>query len=346
MAHLSTSRLFGGLILALLVLHACAPASIMTVNGPVAAKNMGTTLIHEHVFLDWTGADSIQPQQWDQEAAMRQILPFLRDMQTKNVKTMLECTPNYIGRNPILLKRLADSTGIQILTNTGYYGAVRDKYVPAHAYLETADQLADRWVQEYQKGIEQTNIRPGFIKIAVDGDAVLSAIDEKIVRAAARTHLRTGLTIVSHTGPDLPALQQVAVLESEGVSLKAWVWTHAQGGTDSMRVTLARKGAWISLDGLGWVAPVQHKGDSTPLYNYIHAIEHLKSAGLLHRVLISHDAGWYTHKEPYARYEGYTYIFKGVLPLLRQRGMTEQEIEQLLVKNPRQAYTIRVRKKR
>ncbi len=265
MLHLFISRTVGGLILALLFLHACAPATIMTINGPVRAKNMGVTLIHEHVFLDWTGADSIQPQQWDQNAAMRKILPFLRDMQAKNVKTMMECTPNYVGRNPILLKRLADSTGLQMLTNTGYYGAVGDKYVPAHAFRETADQLADRWVLEYKRGIEQTNIRPGFIKIAVDTDTALSAIDEKIVRAAARTHLQTGLTIVSHTCTDAPALQQVAVLESEGISLKAWVWTHAQDGTDSVRVALARKGAWISLDGLGWVTP--QKGDSSALYH-------------------------------------------------------------------------------
>ena len=103
----------------LLLMAACRRnPNIVGVKGPLPARDMGLTLIHEHVFLDWTGADSIRPDRWDNDAAVRRILPYLRDMQAQGVKTMLECTPNYIGRNPRLPARLADSTGLNIPSPT------------------------------------------------------------------------------------------------------------------------------------------------------------------------------------------------------------------------------------
>lgn len=304
---------------------------------------MGLTLIHEHVFLDWAGAAKTRPETWNNDSATAVILPYLRAAQQHGVKTILECTPNYIGRNPRLLARLADSTGLQFLSNTGYYGARGDQHIPASAYTETVDQIAERWVQEYQQGIDGTGIRPGFIKIGVDGDSTLSEIDTKIVQAAAGTHLRTGLTIVAHTGPDHLALQQVEILEQAGVSLNAWVWTHAQGGSDEVRVALAKKGAWISLDGLGWVNAAD-RSEASALMKYVRAIEKLKQEGLLKRVLLSHDAGWYTHGVPGGGlFQPYTLIFTHLLPLLRERGFSKGEVRQVLVKNPREAYAIRVR---
>jgi len=315
----------------------------MTVAGPIPAADMGTALIHEHVFLDWSGADSIQPEQWHNEAAFHVILPKLQEMKLLGVKTFFECTPNYLGRNPALLRRLADSTGLHIVTNTGYYGARQNKYLPARAFTESAEQLAEYWIQEFEKGLENKGIRPGFIKIGVDSDSVLSPIHQKLVRAAALTHLRTGLTIVAHTGPDAPAIQEAEILEKMGVSLDAWVWTHAQGGSSETHAALARRGAWISLDGLGWVAP--QNGDSSALKKYVQQIDFLKKEGLLHRTLIAHDAGWYTHGEAGGGlFQPFTNIFTLLIPELKKRGFTEVDIEQLLAKNPQEAYAIRVRK--
>ncbi|GAB4493847.1 MAG: aryldialkylphosphatase [Saprospiraceae bacterium] len=315
----------------------------MTVSGPIPAADMGMALIHEHVFLDWSGADSIWPEQWDNEAAFRIILPRLQEMKTYGVKTFFECTPAYLGRNPMLLRRLADSTGLNIVTNTGYYGARRNNHLPAHAFTETAEQLAERWTQEFEKGLNDSNIRPGFIKIGVDNDSVLSPIHQKLVQAAALSHLRTGLTIVAHTGPDAPAIQEAEILEKMGVSLDAWVWTHAQGGSSAAHAALARRGAWISLDGLGWVTP--QNGDSSDLKKYVQQIDFLKNEGLLHRTLIAHDAGWYTHGESGGgTFQPYTNIFTLLIPTLKRHGFTDRDIEQLLVKNPQEAYAIRVRK--
>jgi phosphotriesterase-related protein len=320
-----------------------AKAVIHTVGGPIAAEELGLTLIHEHVFLDWTPAEAHDPSLWNSDSAHAAIMPYLLEARQRGVEAFFECTPAYLGRHPLLLRRLSEASGLRIVTNTGYYGAREDQHLPAHAFTETASQLAARWAREFEAGIDDTGIRPGFIKIGVDSDSLLSPIDEKLARAAARAHLATGLTIVAHTGPDAPARRQVEILAEEGVALDAWVWTHAQAGSHELRAELAARGAWISLDGLGWVAPAN--GDSSALYQYVDMIERLAEKNLLGRVLLSHDAGWYTHGEPGGgRFQPFTAIFDALLPVLRRRGFNEADIRRLLVDNPREAFGVRVRR--
>jgi phosphotriesterase-related protein len=241
-----------------------------------------------------------------------------------------------------LLKRLADSTGLHILTNTGYYGARGNLHLPAHAHSETAEQLAQRWVEEWENGLDGTGIRPGFIKIGVE--VPLSPLHEKLVRAAALAHLETGLTITAHTGPEAGAYRELEILSEAGVAAEALVWTHAQDGTLEAHAAIARRGAWVSLDGMGWIDPADHQGDSRALERYILMLQNLKAHGLLHRTLISHDAGWYTHGAGAAQhFKPFTPIFSLIVPALKTAGFTEAEIWQLLAENPRAAYAIRVR---
>src|SRR5207302_7308011 len=98
-------------------------------------------------------------------------------------------TPAFIGRDPRVLAELSRRTGIHVLTNTGYYGAANDKFVPPHAFAESAEVLAARWIAEWHDGIDGTGVRPGFVKIGVDPAAGepprLSGIDAKLGRAAA-----------------------------------------------------------------------------------------------------------------------------------------------------------------
>ena len=223
---------------------------IMTVNGPVSSKEMGVSLIHEHILVDFIGADSISDQRWNRSDVLERSLPFLVEISGLGCRTFFECTPAYLGRDPILLKKLSDSSGLNIITNTGYYGAANNKYIPKHAFNETADQLAARWKMEWDNGIDGTGIKPGFIKIGVmDGN--LSELHKKLVVAAARTHLKTGLTIASHTGPAIPAFEQLDILKKEGVAPEAFIWVHAQAEKDlNNHVRAARMGAWIGLDGV------------------------------------------------------------------------------------------------
>jgi phosphotriesterase-related protein len=251
------------------------------------------------------------------------------------VKSIFDCTPAFLGRDVILLKILSRESGLQIITNTGYYGAVGNKYLPPWAFTETAEQLAARWIDEFENGIDATPVKPGFIKISVDASEKLSDVHQKLVRAAAITHLKTGLTIFSHTGPAHAAFQEIEILKQAGVHPSAFVWVHAQNEKEKTLFTKAAKmGAWVSLDGIGW-------GD---VDDYTDLLVKLKKAGLLNRVLISHDAGWYKPDEPEGEFKGYTNIFTGLIPKLKQNGFEQKDIDQLLNQNPVEAMTLRIRK--
>ncbi len=324
---------------------ASTAGEIMTVRGSIPADSLGLTLIHEHVFLDWTGADSINFNNWNTEEAFAVILPYLEEMKDRGVQTFLECTPAFLGRHPELLLRLSNTTGLQILTNTGYYAARRYKYIPRDALRATAQDLANHWIMEFERGISGTGIRPGFIKIGMDSKSDLTPMDEKLVRAAARTHLATGMTIVAHTGTDTTAVQELEILEEEGVSPEAFVWTHAQNGTAEGHVRLAKRKTWVSLDGMGWIAPDPVRNDSSALFKYVDFLENLKDHGLLEYTLIAHDAGWYNVGwESQENYKPYTPLFDVVMPTLLSRGFTAEEFRQMLVENPKKAYALKVRK--
>jgi phosphotriesterase-related protein len=305
---------------------------IMTVKGPIPASKMGITLPHEHILVDFIGADSTGYHRWIKQDVVKRALPFLREIQAMGCETFIECTPMYVGRDPVVLQLLAEETGLNIITNTGFYGAQKNKFVPRRAYDLTAEQIAMEWIMEFRNGIENLDIRPGFIKIAVDRDSVLSPIQEKIVRAAGLTHLETGMVIKSHTGTDTPAFNQLAVLESMGVPASAFIWTHAQSGTLEGWIRAAKMGAWVSLDNIR----------SKNLDNHLENLIALREAGVLDRVLISHDSGWYrVGQENGGNYNGYTTIFEEFIPLLRENGFSEEEIENLLVRNPANAFSIR-----
>ncbi len=306
---------------------------IITVNGSINASAMGKTLIHEHILVDFIGADKISKERWNVKDVIRKVSPYVEEAKVHGVVTLFDCTPAYLGRDIQILQRLSKEIGINIVTNTGYYGAVNNKYLPAHAHKESADELATRWIQEFRDGIDGTTVRPGFIKIGVDGNS-LSPLHRKLVHAACITHKATGLTISSHTGKASLALQQLAVLDEMNVSRDAFVWVHAQAEEDEQQyLTIARSGTWISLDGFG----------EESLDKYIRSLKVLKSGKLLDKVLISHDAGWYRPGEPNGgAFTPYTRIFTHLLPALKQSGFDDGDLELLLIQNPANAYQLKV----
>jgi phosphotriesterase-related protein len=326
------------LICLVIILSQCGKQKegiIMTVKGPIHSGKMGVSLTHEHILVDFIGADSISEKRWDDSKVIDRALPFLKQIKEPGCRTLVECTPEYIGRDPLLLKSISDSSGLNILTNTGYYGAADNKFIPLHAYKETADQLAARWIFESDNGINGSGVRPGFIKIGV-ASGNLSDLHKKLVLAAARTHLKTGLTIASHTGPAIPAFEQLRILQEEGVAPEAFIWVHAQSEKDlTNHVKAARMGAWIGLDGL----------NDNNLADYIRMIKNLKENNLLNKILLSHDAGWYCPgEENGGEYRGYSTLFEKLIPLLREEGFPDSEMNQLLVINPSKAFEIRIRR--
>ncbi|TFV92393.1 phosphotriesterase [Algoriphagus kandeliae] len=302
-----------------------------SVTGPVSMDSMGLTLIHEHMLVDFIGADSINPERWNGDSVVRKVLPYLQDLKKYGVNTILDCTPSYLGKDPLLLKELSERSGIQILTNTGFYGAVGGKYLPEFAKSETPEELSKRWITEFENGIEGTCIYPGFIKISVNEAEPLSEIDQKLVRAAALTHQKTGLTIASHTGTWSTAKQEVKILQEMGVKPSEFVWVHAQAEQDfDNYLEAAKLGVWISWDGIGW-----------EIDSYVERLLFAKEKSILENILISHDAGWYDPAKPGGRdFQPFTNIFEKLIPMLGERGFTEEDWDVLLKENPKSAFFI------
>lgn len=317
----------------LILLLACSNSpegKIITVNGYINPEKLGTTLAHEHILVDFSGAENYNPENYNRQEAFDRILPELKKLAQYGVESFVECTPHFVGRDVVLLRKLSDATGLNILTNTGFYGAQNNKFIPKHVFDMSAEAIAEFYIAEFEQGIEGTGIRPGFIKTAVDRKP-LSNFHAKLVRAAAIAHKATGLTIMSHTGPALPAFQELDILKEEGVSPEAFIWTHASNEKDwANLVRIAQMGAWVSLDKYGW--------DEEYLKGEV--LVYLKEQGVLNKILISHDAGWYDPSQPQKAIQPYTPIFETLIPNLQANGFTAAEVDLLLVENPAKAFTV------
>jgi phosphotriesterase-related protein len=326
--------LFLSLSLSLLFSCNTKESRIITVTGEIPASAIGKTLHHEHLLVDFIGADSTGYHRWNKEEVVEKVLPYLLEIKKLGYKTLVECTPAYLGRDPELMKMLSEKSGIQIITNTGYYSAVGGKFIPEHGFAETAEQLAARWIDEAKNGIEGTGIYPGFIKIAVERGP-LEEINRKVVEAACITHKATGLVIMSHTGPALPAFQEIEILKQNGVDPSAFIWTHAQNEKDfNKHIEAAKMGAWIAFDNFN---PGQ-------LERYIEFAQIMKKEGLLGKVLFSHDAGWYKPEEPGGgEFRGFTEIEEILIPALEKSGLSQPDIYQLFTANPAKAFIVKVR---
>jgi predicted metal-dependent phosphotriesterase family hydrolase len=302
--------------------------TIETANGPLDVSRLGLTLVHEHVLVDFVGADKVNRDRYDAEEVVRVVLPHLRRVRGLGCNTLVECTPAYLGRDPELLRRLSAASGLQIITNTGYYGAADGKYAPAHARSETAEELAARWTDEWKTGISGTRIKPGFIKIGVN-KGPLNPLDAKLVRAAALAHLQTGLTIACHTGDGPAASEEVEILQAAGVAPQALMWVHAQNETDlSVHERLARAGTWIELECSGEKSLAERVGQ----------IKAITDRGLIGKTLISLDAGWYHVGEPGGgTFRSYDFFFTRLLPALRDAGISGEQVRMLTVENPARA---------
>ncbi|MGC4049932.1 MAG: hypothetical protein QM757_10510 [Paludibaculum sp.] len=283
----------------------------------------GSVLVHEHILVDFIGAEKASPTRYDAEEVFRIAKPKLEELKAFGCVRLHECTPNYLGRDARLCARLQEATGIEIWTNTGIYGAANRSGVPEFAKQESAQALARRYVAEWKAGIDGQ--KPRFIKTAVNGFP-LEPLDRKLVEAAAMASLETGLPIASHTnGGGQAAEAQLEILKDLQCPASKFIWVHAQNEKDHrFHESVARAGAWVEFDGISESSSQWHR----------ECVTWMEKQGLLTRVLISQDAGWYhVGEKDGGTYRGYTYLYTGFLPLLRPELWRP-----LLVDNPHKAF--------
>jgi phosphotriesterase-related protein len=309
---------------------------VMTVRGRMRAGEMGFTLTHEHLLANFQSYEESarSPLAYDRDSVARKMLPYLSRIASLGCRTFVDATAVGLGRDPLLLRQMSELSGLHILTATGNYAANQFRQLPPYVFEDSEAALAQRWIREWTDGIDGTGVRPGFIKLGFNGGP-LSDVERKLIRAGARAHLATGLTIGAHTGPATAAFEELAELESLGVHPSAWIWIHAQNEKDLARhQEAARRGAWISLDGVQPDSVNEHAA----------RILALRDSGHLRHVLVSQDAGWYWVGQPEGgNVRAYDTVFTALIPELLKRGLTQREIDTLFVENPANAFAIGVR---
>jgi len=279
-------------------------------------------LVHEHVLVDFAGAAKVSRARYDRTEVFRAVLPHLEALKQHGCVRLHECTPNFVGRDPVLLARLEQASGIELWTNTGLYAAREFLFLPEYAHKENARTLAKRWVREARMGVE--GMKPRFIKIGVDRGP-LPPLSRKIVTAAAYTSRETGLPVCAHTGDGAAAKEELEILTANKVAPSKFIWVHAQNERDfGVHEAMARAGAWVEFDGIS----------PQGLDWHLRCVRNLAEKNLAHRMLISHDAGWYHVGETDGgRFRPFTYLFTDFVPKLD--GALAR---QLLVENPRIAF--------
>jgi phosphotriesterase-related protein len=319
----------------LLLSAALAPAAslemVMTVRGPVRPADLGLCLPHEHLFSIF-GEEPAERAEYDVPKLMGEVSRYVNSLRFLGCRAIADGTTAWFGRDVSLLSRVSTATGVHVLTNTGYYGAANDRYVPRSAREESASQIAARWVKEYTEGIDATGIKPGFMKLGVDAGP-LSAIDEKLFEAACLTHRETGLLITVHTSDAAEAAgRQLELLKKHGIRADAWVWIHANNCKDEGALkSAAEDGAWLSFDGIAPENTARH----------LALVDLMKAMGRLKQVLLSHDGN--SFRAGGRPMKPYSALFTHFIPALREAKYSETEIRLMTVDNPARALTIRKR---
>ena len=310
---------------------------IITVTGEIPASKMGVSLPNEHVLVDLSSIDSVGINHYDKDSVIARVLPYFEELKPYKVTTFMDGTPEFMGRNPQLLAELSRKTGINILTNTGWYATDDEKHLPNEFKDMSVEQIAAIWISEAKDGIANTGIKPGFIKIGIN-KIKLSETDKKLVAAACLTHLETGLSIMSFTGPAETAIEQLQILKKYGIAPSAFIWSHAMVESSAKQIAvLAQLGTWILLDG------IQEDMQSQLIIDQI--LQNLKKANQLQHVLLSQDAGWYQPGKPNGgKFRSYSDLFTSFSLVLLSEGFTREDLNQMIVKNPAEAFAVRVRK--
>ncbi|MDF2964543.1 MAG: phosphotriesterase [Paenibacillus sp.] len=303
---------------------------LQTVTGSIDEQEAGKILVHEHVLVGFVEDGKLTPAYYDGDEVVRSILPLLLRLKEAGCSTFVDCAPEYLGRDPYILKRLSEMSGLHLITNTGFY---KSPYLPAFAYEADEEELARIWIREALNGIGESGVYPGFVKIALNDGTEINDTQQKILRAAMRTSLETGLPIQCHTiGADIAA-HAGDIMKQAGFDRERFIWVHAQTCKDiQVHQRLADAGMWISIDS---ILPGTYE-------KHAELLKQLKNSGIGERILLSQDTGWYNvGQENGGNLRPYHHLFTDFFPYAAENGLDTQWLEQCVTRHPFQAMSKR-----
>jgi phosphotriesterase-related protein len=315
---------------------------VQTVRGPVAVNDLGSVLMHEHVFVVSEELRQSLPETWDEQERIADAVSRLKALAATGVSTLVDPTVIGLGRNVARVALVNEQVDLNIVAATGIYtlADIPDffRYHGPGTLLGGPEGMTDLFVRELTEGIADTGIKAAFLKCAIETE--LTPGVERVMRAVAQAHLRTGAPITVHTSAAArTGLVAQDVLRSEGVDLGAVVIGHSGDSTDLDYLhQLIDNGSYVGMDRFGLDALL-------PEDQRVATVAALAREGFAERMVLSHDASchidWFPPgvREQIAPNWHHTHLHDQVLPALRTAGVTQAQLTTMLVDNPRRYFT-------
>jgi phosphotriesterase-related protein len=313
-------------------------SQVNTVLGPIDGSALGSTLMHEHIFVLSPEIEKTA-EEWDEEAERASAVAKLRELKQRGIDTSVDLTVIGLGRYIPRIEAVAALVPeINIVVATGVYTY---NEVPMFFHFQGPgtvlggpEPMVELFVREIQEGVAETGVRAGILKCATDSPGVTPGV-ERVLRAVAQAHRRTGVPITTHTPrpPEPWGLHQQRVFKEEGVDLSRVVIGHSGGTLNTdYHLELIENGSYVGFDHFGM--------SGFTLEDRVDAVVRLCERGYAERIVLSHDAmcfvDWFPRSMKAALKDWrWTYIADEVLPVMRERGVSEDAIRRMMVENPR-----------
>jgi phosphotriesterase-related protein len=314
---------------------------VQTVTGPVDSRDLGRVLVHEHVFV--VGEEYRQNyEQWDEQERIDDAVRQLNELPGLGIDTILDPTVLGLGRYLPRIQAVAARTDVTIVAATGVYTyndlPFQFHYTGPGLLFDQPEPMVELFLRDLREGIADTGVRAAFLKCAIDAPGLTPGV-ERVMRAVGRASSASGAPVTVHThAASQSGLTAQRVLAEEGVDLSRVVIGHSGDSTDLDYLTkLADAGSLLGMDrfGLDVLLPFEDRVDT---------IAALVERGYTERVVISHDAAcfidWFPEgaRAAVAPKWNYRHISEDVLPALRARGVSDDDLDTILVRNPRRYF--------
>jgi phosphotriesterase-related protein len=320
--------------------------SVNTVLGRVSPDELGKTLMHEHFFFGYPGYNGNSVYPVDRDDVLRVSMETADKLKAHGVKTVVDATPNDSGRDPELLKMISEKTGLNIVCSTGYYyeGEGAPAYFKFKQGLGIAEEeIYEMYMKEILEGIGNTGVKAGVIKLGTSKD-VITDYEKMFFKIAARVQKETGIPIITHTQEGTMGPEQAELLISEGADPKKILIGHMDGNTDvKYHLRTLEQGVFVGFDRIGLQGFVGAPMDNERVALLLGLI----AAGYADQLMMSHDkVNYWLGKVPDWPEElaklvinwEMTHIFENIIPQLKSRGVSDEKIDTILVKNPNRIF--------
>jgi phosphotriesterase-related protein len=304
-------------------------ATVETALGPVATTALGPTLMHEHIVTRSPGVHENWPHLFDRDAILLIAEAKMADLYGRGIRTIVDLTTVDLGRDIDLILAVARRSRVQVIVATGVWW-MPQRYFGAHGI----DEVAELFIRDITVGIGTSGVKAAIIKCATDTAGVTPVI-ENVLRACARAQKATGVPISTHTwAAGRSGEAQQAIFAQEGVDLRRVIIGHSGDSEDLGYLRgLMERGSTIGMDRFGL-------DNFLPTAKRVEVLARLCAEGYAGKMVLSHDANCWTDmlseddKRRTRPLWNYNHISDDILAALRVAGVTEDQIQQMLVRNP------------